>query len=235
LIYSSIIARILPLSLNLGTSFTAILDTDKTLDQFFQLCHAAGPDGCAYYQTSPSEIKSNFYQLVQDLIARPVPFISGSDNSTTQTYGIIDWGLLRQATFLNLFTPWLAWTSFATALAELQEYVRTRNDTSPSFSPDPLIAPLIGAPFAASSCTETCGCSADGNDTTEGKSYPELRDAYIAIACNDWPRPDPGFAFFKRELAVSEELSLLGPAWFQLKGWCTYVFISGRLALGPKC
>jgi hypothetical protein len=205
------------------------VDSEKALGLFFQLCHAAGPDGCAYYASSPSEIESNFNQLAQDLSARPVPFITrASDNSSTGagpplTYGVINWNDLRRTTFNNLYAPWQAWTPFAAALAQLQEYIKTRNDSSPSFSIDPQIAPLLGAPPTIPTCAETCGCSAEGNGTTEGKSYPDLRDYFLTVACNDWPRSDPGFDSFKREFAAAEQVSEFGGAWYSYKAWCSYV------------
>jgi hypothetical protein len=222
------------LEICLGPGLTAVEDTDKALDMFFQFCNAAGPETCAYHDSSPSKIKSNFNQLVESLIARPVPFVSkSSDPATaalTQIYGVIDWGFLRKATFNVLYQPWRTWPIYAFALAQLQTYINERNDTSPSFSLDPAIAPLLGVQ-AAVTCADICGCTGESNGTVTGKSYPETKDQFIAVACNDFPRSPPEFDTFRKEWAAFEKASKLGGAWFQNKAWCTYVFL---LPLDPS-
>jgi hypothetical protein len=195
---------------------------------FFQLCNAAGPDQCAYYDSSASKIKSNFNKLVQSLIARPVPYVSKSMDPASAdlppTYGVIDWGFLRKTTFNVMYRPWQGWSIYALALAQLQTYINERNDTSPSFSIDPSIAPLLSGQLAVS-CADTCGCTGESNGTATGKSYPETKDEFIAVACNDFPRSPPGFDSFKKKWASFEKASQLGGAWFQNTAWCTYVFL----------
>ena len=50
-----------------------MLDTDKALDGFFQACYEAGPDTCAFYDSSPAQISTNFDALFDQLKNAPLP------------------------------------------------------------------------------------------------------------------------------------------------------------------
>ncbi|KAF8876145.1 alpha/beta hydrolase fold-domain-containing protein [Infundibulicybe gibba] len=50
-----------------------LLDTDKTLQAFFDGCALAGPDLCPFYAPTPDQISQNLTALYAAISARPVP------------------------------------------------------------------------------------------------------------------------------------------------------------------
>lgn len=163
---------------------TNLIDTDKTMDAFFTYCHAAGPSNCPFYAPSPDLIAANLTTLYETVRKRPIPV------RTNNSYGLIDYNLLRAAVFTSLYSPWATWASLAQALAAL-----ALGDGVPLFTL------LETPPFQ-------CECG-------EGESEPSsVRDASTAILCNDGdPVPE---AFEELEKYFKETTSKSG--WAEIWG-----------------
>ncbi|KAF9031836.1 hypothetical protein BDZ89DRAFT_1063719 [Hymenopellis radicata] len=92
-----------------------VLDADRAMQTFFDGCYAAGPNNCAFYASSPSEIESNLNTLYASVLAEPVPVYS----SSSPAYGIVDYSILRSAVKTALSTPYASFSILAQGLAEL--------------------------------------------------------------------------------------------------------------------
>ena len=93
-----------------------MLDTDAALNVFFEACYEAGPDRCAFYDSSPARISANFDALHERLRIAPLPVFV---NETS--YSILDYSTARSYARLSLFTPYADFPAFAEALAQLQQ------------------------------------------------------------------------------------------------------------------
>ena len=93
-----------------------MLDTDAVLDVFFQTCFEAGPERCAFYDSSPSKISANFDALHERLRIAPLPVFV---NETS--YSILDYSTARSYARLSLFTTYADFPAYAEALAQLQQ------------------------------------------------------------------------------------------------------------------
>ncbi|KAK7023681.1 hypothetical protein VNI00_016564 [Paramarasmius palmivorus] len=89
------------------------LDADKALNWFFNDCHNAGPELCAFYDSTPEAIGARLNKLYESTIRVPVAVrIEGS-------YGFVDYENLRGAIISSLYGP-SHWPKLATALADLE-------------------------------------------------------------------------------------------------------------------
>ncbi|THV01226.1 alpha/beta-hydrolase [Dendrothele bispora CBS 962.96] len=66
-----------------------MVDTDKAMQAFFDGCHSAGPEACAFFNSSPSQIEANLEAIYDSVCTQPVPVFSG------ETYGVITYDALR--------------------------------------------------------------------------------------------------------------------------------------------
>ncbi|KAF5365068.1 hypothetical protein D9758_011014 [Tetrapyrgos nigripes] len=77
-----------------------IMDADKTMQAFYDGCHAAGPEACAFYASSPAEIQANVEALYVSIRAQPVPIFDGDDS-----FGILTYDNLRAVVLEALKNP----------------------------------------------------------------------------------------------------------------------------------
>ncbi|KAF8902292.1 TAP-like protein-domain-containing protein [Mucidula mucida] len=136
----------------------AILDTDKTMQTFYNGCHAAGPELCAFYASSPPEIEANLNALYASVLASPVPVYSPS----SPAYGIVDYRVLRNAVRAALYAPYASFTTLAQGLAQL-----AAGNGSSIYQMQ-----LDSAPFE-------CGSS---NSTS---TYLNTLEVLVAVSCGD--------------------------------------------------
>ena len=92
---------------------SALRDTDKGLDMFFEGCASAGPDVCPFYAASPDDIRKNLTKIYESLYAHPMPVRSAS------SFGIFDYGQLRELIFMGLYTPYTTFPLLGRGLASL--------------------------------------------------------------------------------------------------------------------
>jgi hypothetical protein len=89
------------------------VDTDKTLQTFFDQCAAAGPARCPFYAPTAEDIARNLTALYDAVRARPVPV------RTPTSYGLIDYNRLRLTIFSALYKPFAIFLPLASGLADL--------------------------------------------------------------------------------------------------------------------
>ncbi|KAK1230716.1 hypothetical protein PQX77_006166 [Marasmius sp. AFHP31] len=93
----------------------SITDMDKALQWFFKSCHEAGPDSCAFHESSVEAISSRYNKLYDTLINSPIPVQAG------ETYQLVDYTLLRRTMVEELYTPFRTWPKLAAALDALDK------------------------------------------------------------------------------------------------------------------
>ncbi|THV00205.1 alpha/beta-hydrolase [Dendrothele bispora CBS 962.96] len=71
-------------------------DIDKAMQTFFDTCHSAGPQACAFYDSSPSQIEANLEAIYDSVRKQPIPYVSGD------TFSIITYDVLRETILLVL-------------------------------------------------------------------------------------------------------------------------------------
>lgn len=161
------------------------------MDYFFTSCHAAGPDICHFYASTPDLIAANLTRLYETVKARPLPV------RTATSYGLVDYTRLRTTIFSSLYKPWAAYPTLATALAALAQ-----GDGAPLFS-------MYDLPKFQ------CDCSADGENSRFGK------DAQTTIMCNDGDPISSKFEdleeYFQDVMKKSEWFEL----WADIRTRCT--------------
>ncbi|KAI3610636.1 alpha beta hydrolase fold family [Moniliophthora roreri] len=90
-----------------------IRDADKVMQAFFDGCHAAGPEACPFYASSPTAIAAKLDAIYDSLRTQPLPVFSGEE------YGIITYDALRNVVFSALYNPFDQFAPLALGLAEL--------------------------------------------------------------------------------------------------------------------
>jgi hypothetical protein len=139
-----------------GNVTANLLDTDKAVDMFFQSCFEAGPDLCAFYDSSPEKISANLDALYEQLKIAPMPANDGTN------YGVVDYGFLRHTLREFSYSPYQTFQPLAEGLALLAQ-----GNASLLFS-------LNYVPLESNPCS--CGTSDPDINTV---------DALFAISCND--------------------------------------------------
>jgi hypothetical protein len=101
-----------------GTAIHFIQDADKVMDAFYQFCHLAGPDDCAFYEPSPREIETRFDKLLDTIRKNPVVVSAPSHGGMPD---IISYSDVRRMQSRALYQPLLMFPPFAKALAGLEQ------------------------------------------------------------------------------------------------------------------
>jgi len=91
-----------------------LIDTDATLQEFFDSCHIAGPELCAFYAPSPDAISANLANIYDQLQIQPIPVLNEDGR-----YAVISYEYLRSCIFASLYKPYVSWPPLATALSDL--------------------------------------------------------------------------------------------------------------------
>ncbi|KAJ7785006.1 hypothetical protein DFH07DRAFT_934914 [Mycena maculata] len=66
-----------------------INDTEKTWGAFVNGCVAAGPQGCAFFSPTATELEANVDKIYASLRARPIPV------RTDTSFGVVDYSMMR--------------------------------------------------------------------------------------------------------------------------------------------
>ncbi len=83
------------------------------MQSFFDGCVAAGPDRCAFYAPTATEISNKLDSLYESILVQPVPFV------TPSSYGVVDYTVLRTAVKNALYQPYQYFSVLAEGLAGL--------------------------------------------------------------------------------------------------------------------
>jgi len=85
------------------------------MQAFFDGCHSAGPERCASYASSPSEIAANLEAIYSSLRSQPVPAFTGD------AFGALTYDALRGLVGSAITTPYAQFQQLASGLADLSK------------------------------------------------------------------------------------------------------------------
>lgn len=139
-------------------------DADKVMNAFYKYCHLAGPDGCAFYSSTPEAIEERLAGLLENLKVRPVVVpvplrIAGLPE-------IIYYSSVRQLIASSLYSPVHVFPALANILASLEA-----GDGTP-------FVDLYGASQTPLSCDP-------GNSSSPIEDKMATADAFPAVLCTD--------------------------------------------------
>ncbi|KAF9026337.1 alpha/beta-hydrolase [Hymenopellis radicata] len=144
-----------------------VTDSDLTLQAFFDSCYSAGPNGCAFYAPSPSEIEANLNDLYTAVLASPVPFY------TSSSYGIVDYRILKNVVYTALWTPYTSFPVLSKGLAEL-----AGGNGATIYQMQ--LSGAVGFEMEPSGQRFECDCP-----TSTSPSYMNTWEMRLAISCGD--------------------------------------------------
>ncbi|TFK31143.1 Alpha/Beta hydrolase protein [Crucibulum laeve] len=156
------------------------LDSDKTLQTFFDGCNQAGPAACAFYASSPQKIAQNLNDLYNAVDVQPVPAYSPSSNK----YGTVDRATLRNALLSSMYTPYQSFSMLAQGLADL-----SKGNGSTIFQ---LSTDSVSEPAIAVACTDAVKITDKPDQlrpyaqwTSKISSFSSIT-AGVKIFCSGW-------------------------------------------------
>ena len=151
------------------THLNFLRDTDKVMQAFFDLCHRAGPDRCAFYAESPDAIRTRLDTLLATLRVRPVVVPANKDNGP-EIPDIVTYSRVRKMLSSTLYQPQRAFERFAQTLLALE-----RGDGRPFYEQT-----TGGQSFTTVCQAETVPPTVPLSGFDEGTD-----DAFGAIMCSD--------------------------------------------------
>ncbi|KAK3488559.1 TAP-like protein-domain-containing protein [Neurospora crassa] len=178
-----------------GTYINFLHDTDKVMQAFFTFCHSAGPDRCAFYDSSPNAIKSRLDTLLTKLRTHPIvipqgqlPSPSGTPSNpsspslaSTKPYHVpqlVTYSHIRRMLSTALYQPIFRFPHIARVLSSLEA-----GDALPYHQ-----YTLADYPPPASSSPTTCEAG-DQDDTPPLTFIPKEEagnpDVFPAVMCSD--------------------------------------------------
>ncbi|RAL65630.1 hypothetical protein DID88_005302 [Monilinia fructigena] len=109
-----------------GTGIHYNEDTHKVMLAFFQFCHAAGPQNCAFYASTLAEIQGRLEDIYTKLRRFPLQVFPYTNNTVELQYlgitrpKVITYSEVKRAVIYSLFQPLLFFPELAEALASLE-------------------------------------------------------------------------------------------------------------------
>ncbi|KAH8887118.1 alpha/beta-hydrolase [Thozetella sp. PMI_491] len=101
-----------------GKYINFLHDTDKVMDAFYEFCHQAGPERCAFYRDTTEAIKSRLDALIESMRTKPVVVPSSADGPEMPE--VITYSRLRRLISTMLYQPVWFFRSCAEIFAELE-------------------------------------------------------------------------------------------------------------------
>ncbi|PFH45078.1 hypothetical protein AMATHDRAFT_78097 [Amanita thiersii Skay4041] len=202
-----------------------LLDSNKTMQWFFDSCYQAGPSNCPFYASSPQAISERLTKLYDKIKVQPVPIVDFSDPSLSPT-GLVDNAILRSVVFLSLYDPFTQFVPLAKGLAELEKGNATTiwgmwNKDQPQFrcscgNDEALKFESINDDLPGIMCTD--GNPIPGTLEDTEAHYTELRKTSewaeiwenLRIRCSSWPKFPRTFFQGPFEANTSHPLLLIG-------------------------
>jgi hypothetical protein len=137
-------------------------DADKAMYVFYQACFKAGPQACAIHDKSPDAIKARVDRTLERLKVQPLAASIGASLGPLD-YGVVDYGLVKNALFTYLYRPYDNAPTIASILAALEQ-----GNANPLWQ-------LLEAEQAVTECSA-------GNDAGRAQLVAEPQNA---IQCSD--------------------------------------------------
>ncbi|RYP41271.1 hypothetical protein DL767_001125 [Monosporascus sp. MG133] len=151
------------------THINFLRDTDRVMDAFYEYCHLAGPEDCAFYAESPGAIEQRLSSLLEEI--RKYPVIVPASESGPGMPQLVTWSNVKRLISSALYQPIHMFKRFARVLKALEE-----GD---------------GVPFYELAGTDQSTppiCSIEAVPPNVPKMEPANDDAFPAIMCADRPR-----------------------------------------------
>jgi hypothetical protein len=90
------------------------MDTERTLQSFYDSCSRAGPSLCAFHANTSSAVRARLENLIQSVKKHPVPVSNGT------FFGIVDYTAVHGVVFKALYKPTALFKPLAEMLASLE-------------------------------------------------------------------------------------------------------------------
>ncbi|WYZ35252.1 hypothetical protein EsH8_I_001528 [Colletotrichum jinshuiense] len=124
-------------------------DTDKVLFAFYEFCHQAGPEKCAFYSSTPEAIEKRLRQLLSTLKKHPV-IVSADDENGPEAPMLVTYSKVMRLLSSALYQPQYQFENFAKILAALEKqdgrpYYEHYSPSKPS--PAPICLPQPVSPL----------------------------------------------------------------------------------------
>lgn len=94
-------------------------DADRVMDAFYDFCHTAGPESCAFYEDAPGLIRKRLENLLEDI--RRYPVIIPDSSSGPDMPELVTWSKLKAIIQSALYQPISLFQTFAKVLKALEE------------------------------------------------------------------------------------------------------------------
>jgi pimeloyl-ACP methyl ester carboxylesterase len=169
------------------THLNFLHDTDNVMQAFFDLCHRAGPDVCAFYASSPDAIKTRLETLFANLKVHPV-VVPADKELGPEIPDIVTYSRVRKVLSSTLYQPQRAFPWFAKTLLALEKgdgrpfYEQTAGKTQPAaicqVETIPPTTPLTGFDEGTEDAFGAIMCS-------DSVPLPNSIDAFVKII-NDY-------------------------------------------------
>ncbi|KAH8826670.1 TAP-like protein-domain-containing protein [Flagelloscypha sp. PMI_526] len=160
-----------------GLWVNSLLDTDATMQSFFDACHTAGPSGCPLWMSSPALIEAELEELYTKIRREPIAV-----HLSPTHYGIVDYEVLRMMIFRALYYPWDTFPKIAQALADLKNkgdgralfdlYENPHKVTCSSCDPNQYADVSVLEGIAAVACND--GMDVDGTELESFLEYSKI-------------------------------------------------------------
>ena len=85
-------------------------DADLALNNFFQMCHTAGPDACAIWSNKTEEIRSRFLEADRRILTEPL---------AVTNRGVLKWAAWRTGVYSALYRPSEGFPLLAGVISEI--------------------------------------------------------------------------------------------------------------------
>ncbi|RYP69197.1 hypothetical protein DL770_008295 [Monosporascus sp. CRB-9-2] len=143
-------------------------DTDRVMNAFYEYCHSAGPEDCAFYAESPGAIEQRLSSLLEEI--RKYPVIVPASESGPDMPQLVTWSNVKRLISSALYQPIHMFKKFARVLKALEE-----GDGVPFYE-------LVGVDQSTPPI-----CSIEAVPPSVPKVEPANDDAFPAIMCADRP------------------------------------------------
>ncbi|KAF6836449.1 alpha beta hydrolase fold family [Colletotrichum plurivorum] len=124
-------------------------DTDRVLFGFYEFCKGAGPERCAFHETTSQAIEARLKRLLAELKREPV-LIPANDEDGPDVPTLVTYSKVKILLSSTLYQPQYQFENFARTLAALEKgdgrpYYEHYNPEKPA--PAPLCSPRPVSPF----------------------------------------------------------------------------------------
>lgn len=153
-----------------GAHINSVRDADAIMEAFYDLCYKAGPEQCAFYGPSPSDIKERHFAILERLRIAPIIYMPASGVGSALPE-LVTYSKIRKLAVTSLYRPNHYFTHLAEILAGLE-----KGDGAPYYA----FITRAGLPFSDLCSveqvppTEPLASEDEGND-----------DAFPIILCAD--------------------------------------------------